>query len=117
MLKRAAAAGRRLAELKGASAAIPNQSILINTLTLQEAKDSSAIENIVTTNDELYRESLFPEFGNDPAAKEVRRYGQALRTGYDLVTATGLLTNNHILRSRRSWRRTRRGSASCPARR
>ena len=97
VLRRAAAAGRRLAELKGASAAIPDQTILINTLTLQEAKDSSAIENIVTTNDELYRESLFPELGNDPAAKEVRRYGQALRTGYDLVTATGLLTNNHIL--------------------
>lgn len=55
VLKTTAAAGRRLAELKGLAAAIPNQGILINTLALQEAKNSSAIENIVTTHDELFR--------------------------------------------------------------
>lgn len=56
ILKRLAAASRQLAELKGVAASIPHQGILINTLGLQEAKDSSAIENIVTTHDELFRE-------------------------------------------------------------
>ena len=61
ILKRLNAASRRLAELKGVAASMPNQDILISTLGLQEAKDSSAIENIVTTHDELFREAAFPD--------------------------------------------------------
>jgi Fic family protein len=96
ILKRLAAASRNLAELKGVAASIPNQAILINTLALQEAKDSSAIENIVTTHDELYRED---ETGvGAGAAKEVLRYRQALRAGFDAVRGSGLLTLNTILR-------------------
>ena len=53
ILKKLATASRKLAELKGVAASIPNQGILISTLGMQEAKDSSAIENIVTTHDEL----------------------------------------------------------------
>ena len=56
ILKKLALASRKLAELKGVAAAIPNQAILINTLGMQEAKDSSAIENIVTTHDELFQD-------------------------------------------------------------
>lgn len=97
ILKKVASAGRLLAELKGVSASIPNQAILINALSLQEAKDSSEIESIVTTQDELFRDSLFPDLDSSAAAKEVRRYGQALRVGFDLVQSQGLLTNNHIL--------------------
>lgn len=96
VLKKTASAGRRLAELKGVSASIPNQSLLINTLALQEAKDSSEIENIVTTHDELFRNGLFPAPGDNSAAKEVRHYVQALRVGFDMVKADGLLTNNHV---------------------
>lgn len=96
ILKKTASAGRLLAELKGVSASIPNQAILINTLALQESKDSSEIESIVTTQDELFRESLFPEEGNS-AAKEVRRYVQALDIGFNLVRSQGLLTSRHIL--------------------
>ena len=55
MLKKAIAAGRALAELKGIGSTIPNQTILINTIALQEAKSSSEIENIVTTNDALFK--------------------------------------------------------------
>src|SRR5688572_21302958 len=55
VLKLAVVAHRRLAELKGAAGTIPNESILIETLGLQEAKDSSEVENIVTTNDDLFR--------------------------------------------------------------
>ena len=53
VLKQVAQAHRRLAELKGAVLSIPNTAILINTLSLQEAKDSSAVESIITTHDEL----------------------------------------------------------------
>lgn len=98
ILKKLTTASRRLAELKGVAASIPNQGILINTLGLQEAKDSSAIENIVTTHDELFREAAFPEAASSPAAKEVANYGQALRVGFADVTGSGLLTNNHILK-------------------
>ncbi|MFO7551747.1 MAG: Fic family protein [Haliea sp.] len=96
MLKKLALASRKLAELKGVAAAIPNQSILINTLGTQEAKDSSAIENIVTTHDDLYQDDLFPQASN-VAAKEVLRYRQALQAGFQQVKRTGLLTTNHIL--------------------
>ena len=97
VLKKAATAGRQLAELKGLAASMPNQAILINTLGLQEAKDSSAIENIVTTHDELFRSATYPDLFASPAAKEVRHYVQALRVGYGLVRQTGLLTANHML--------------------
>ncbi len=97
ILKKAASAHRFLAELKGISETIPNQSILINTLALQEAKDSSAIENIITTHDQLFQEELFADVASNAAAKEVRRYAVALKRGFELVKKTGLLTTAHIL--------------------
>ena len=60
VLKQVAAAHRRLAELKGAIKSMPNASILINTLALQESKDSSEIESIITTHDELYKAQVSP---------------------------------------------------------
>lgn len=97
ILKKAASAHRYLAELKGISTSMPNQAILINTLSLQEAKDSSAIENIITTDDELYREELFPEYAVNASAKEVKNYVSALKAGYDLVRKNSLLTSNFII--------------------
>lgn len=97
ILKQLVAAHRRLAEFKGVVATIPNRNILISTLGLQEAKDSSAIENIVTTHDELFRDAAFPETPNNPAAKEVLRYRQALAVGFEGVRATSLLTTNQII--------------------
>jgi len=58
ILKQLNSATRQLAELKGKAATIPNQAILINTLAIQEAKDSSEIENIITTHDEIFQEDL-----------------------------------------------------------
>jgi Fic family protein len=80
ILKKLAASRRRLVELKGIAASIPNQGILINTLGLQEAKDSSEIENIITTHDALFKDDLLPDAFGDHAAKEVLRYRQALPT-------------------------------------
>ena len=97
ILKKVAGASRQLAELKGVAATIPNQGILIDTLFMQEAKESSAIENIVTTHDELFKQNLFPEIQN-LAAKEVKRYVEALRVGFELVLDTGLITSNHIIK-------------------
>lgn len=97
ILKQLNAASRSLAELKGVAGSMPNQGILIDTLGPQEAKDSSEIENIITTQDELFRELAFPDAAASAATKEVARYRQALRVGYEAVKSGGLLTNNHIL--------------------
>lgn len=97
ILKKLASSSRALAELKGIASSIPNQGILINTLGLQEAKDSSEIENIVTTHDELFKDDVLPAAFANPAAKEVLRYRQALRLGFDQVRQTALLTANHII--------------------
>ncbi len=97
ILKKLASSSRKLAELKGIAASIPNQGILINTLGMQEAKDSSEIENIVTTQDEIFKNEIMPEAFANPAAKEVQRYRQALRLGYEQVRQSGLITVNHII--------------------
>jgi len=97
ILKKLALSSRRLAELKGIAGSIPNQSILINTLGLQEAKDSSEIENIITTHDELFKDDVLPEAFSNPAAKEVLRYRQALRIGFNQIKQSSLLTSNHII--------------------
>lgn len=114
ILKKLAAASRQLAELKGVAASIPNQGVLINSLGLQEAKDSSAVENIVTTHDELFRDSLFPDDGGSPAAKEVLRYRQALGVGFDAVREQRLLTTNHILAIQQELERNNAGFRKVP---
>ena len=114
ILKKLASASRQLAELKGVAAAIPNQGILINTLGLQEAKDSSEIENIVTTHDELFKDDVLPEAFANPAAKEVLRYRQALRVGFEQVRASGLITANHIVEIQSELERTNAGFRKLP---
>ena len=101
VLKKLVSAHRYLAELKGVAASIPNQSIMINTLALQEAKDSSAIENIITTHDAMYKAKLFSDVVKDAAAKEVGMYAEALRHGFDLVDRNQLLNINHIMEIQR----------------
>lgn len=113
ILRKLAVAHRHLAELKGVAASMPNQSILINTLALREAKDSSEIENIVTTHDELFRETAHTVAGA-PAAKEVARYRQALRVGFDTVRATGMLTTNQIIAIQFELEKNRPGLRKLP---
>ena len=97
VLKKVSAANRKLAELKGIAKTIPNEEILINTLTLREAKDSSEVEGIITTHDDLYRAVIDKKFiNNSKNTKEVINYRAALRNGFDLVREDGLLTNNRI---------------------
>ncbi len=96
VLKKCAKAHQALAELKGIVATIPNESILINTLSLQEAKDSSEIENIVTTHDDLFSSDQFSKQFVSIAAKEVLNYATALQSGFEQVKVRGLLTANDI---------------------
>ena len=85
---------RALATLKGQTRSIPNQGILIDVLALQEAKVSSEIENIVTTQDELFQADLFPDGPQSAAAKEVALYRDALKLGFHRLHSTkGLITN------------------------
>jgi len=99
ILKALTKAHRHLGELKGKAASIPNQGILIDTLSLQEAKASSEIENIVTTQDQLFETDLFPNPEFSPEAKEVARYRDALKQGFQsFQQAQGLITNNMLVR-------------------
>lgn len=98
VLKALTRAHRFLAELKGVAQTIPNEGILISSLTMQEAKDSSAIENIITTHDELFRIDLVKGEKINQSAKEVENYRAALRESYQQTRATGLIRVNDILR-------------------
>lgn len=94
ILKKAITAGRALAELKGLGDTIPNQSILINSVILQEAKASSEIENVITTNDALFQAFSAKMTQADPATKEVLHYRQALWEGFTALKKRPLLTTN-----------------------
>jgi Fic family protein len=97
VLRKTALAHKALAELKGVVTSIPNQNILIETLTLREARESSAVENIVSTFAEVYQGNLFTQQFASPETKEVHLYAKALKAGFELVKKKNLLTNNHIL--------------------
>ena len=97
VLKSLPSAHAALAELKGIATTIPNQNILINTLGLQEAKDSSAIENIITTLDDLFKSEINIDFAKSAGTKEVQNYISALKKGFELVKQNGLITNRIIL--------------------
>jgi Fic family protein len=114
VLKQAAKAHRRLAELKGVALTIPNEQILISTLTLQEAKDSSAIENIITTHDEIFKAELYIENLRSPAAKEVQSYANALRKGFGLVRKNKILTNSFILQIQEELEQNKAGFRKLP---
>ncbi|NSW45798.1 MAG: Fic family protein, partial [Bacteroidales bacterium] len=97
ILKHNSRAMYSLGRLNGIAQTIPNQAILINTLPLLEAKESSAIENIITTHDELYKESLFENIISNPAVKEIQNYNIAIKEGFKIVTNNQFLSINHII--------------------
>lgn len=97
ILKKLTTARAALAELKGVAGTIPNERILIDTLALQEAKDSSEIESIITTHDELYRSDTGEESFVSASAKEVYRYAEALKLGFDHVRKNSFIHLKLIL--------------------
>lgn len=98
VLKALTRAHRFLAELKGVAKSIPNEGILITSLTLQEAKDSSAIENIITSHDALFRVDVMKGEKVNQATKEVENYRAALQESYQKTCNTGLIRVADILR-------------------
>ena len=97
ILKQLSKAHKALAELKGYADQIPNKEILINSLTLQEAKDSSEIENIITTQDELFEALAIESQHISDNIKEVLNYRKALRFGFAQLQQRHLLTTNDIV--------------------
>lgn len=114
VLKKAVSATRSLAELKGATSDIPNPTILINSLTLKEAKSSSEIENIFTTNDELYKAFTVSSSNIDPQTKEVLNYREALWSGYNKLKKTQLLTTNLFIEVVQKIRQNTAGIRTTP---
>lgn len=98
VLKKLTGTRAALAELKGATHAIPNETILIDTLSLREAKDSSEIENIITTHDELYKSDRISGKFPTAASKEVFAYADALKEGFREIQQHKLITANTIIR-------------------
>ena len=114
ILKKLSKAHQALAELKGIAGIIPNQNILIDTLSLQEAKDSSAVENIITTHDELYKSDVYARDFSSHAAKEVFQYAAALRGSYEKVKKKRLLLTSHILEIQAALDGSRAGFRKLP---
>lgn len=114
ILKAAIAANKKLAELKGIAKTIPNQTILINTLPLQEARSSSEIENVLTTNDQLYEALAAKTEDYDPQTKEVLRYKEALWGGYNKLKENNLLTTNLFIDIFQKIKETTAGIRSTP---
>ncbi|OFC70828.1 Fic family protein [Alteromonas confluentis] len=113
VLKALIAAHRHLAELKGVAKTIPNEGMLISTLALQEAQSSSAIENIITTQDQLYKYQLHSD-KVDPVTKEVAFYAQALHLGYKEVVKVEALTLNTIIEMQEVLEGNRAGLRKTP---
>lgn len=116
VLKQLNNATRALAELKGVALTIPNENILVSTLTLQEAKDSSEVENIVTTQDDLYQGAAasLSEYAINAATKEVLNYREALQHGFHLVKDKGVLTSSVIKEIQKMLEHNSAGFRSVP---
>ncbi|MDP3123759.1 MAG: Fic/DOC family N-terminal domain-containing protein, partial [Thiobacillus sp.] len=113
-MRLAARAHRALAELKGAAATIPNEAILIDTLALQEAKDSSEIEDIITTEDQLFQGDVVSGQFPSAAAKEVHHYAVALKIGLAHVREQGFLRLDDVLEIQAALEQNRAGLRKLP---
>lgn len=96
VLKKAITASRAMAELKGMAERMPNQAMLIDSLVLQEARASSEIENILTTNDEIFKAASDEALPASAEAKEVLRYRQALNHGFRQIKTRPLATGMFV---------------------
>lgn len=115
ILKQVIRAKSKLSELKGVAATIPNEAILISSLTLQEAKDSSEIENIVTTQDDLYKAELnIQKRFITAATKEVLNYREAIQFGFSLVRQDKVLSNNRIIQIQERLEQNKAGFRTLP---
>lgn len=95
ILKALNKANHKLGQLNGAINQLPNPYVIFNAITLGEAKESSEIENIVTTFDEIFKEMTYSK--SNPSSKEVLNYRQAMLSGFNLLKENGFISANHIV--------------------
>lgn len=114
ILRQVTKATAALAELKGIAKTIPNQAMLINAVILQEAKDSSEIENIITTQDELYKALTVNSSKISSETKEVVNYRKAIISGYDTLKNQQFLRVNDIIDIQRVLVENNAGIRSTP---
>ncbi|MDZ7820521.1 MAG: Fic family protein [Candidatus Marinimicrobia bacterium] len=114
ILKQESRSAAAIAELRGIAETIPNQSMLINAVVLQEAKDSSEIENIVTTQDKLYKALNVHSGKIDPRTKEVVNYREALFLGFDIIKEQGFMKVNDIIKIQQQLEANRAGIRAVP---
>lgn len=114
ILKKAIKANKALAKLVGSSRQLPNQNMLINSIGLQEAKMSSEIENIITTNDELYKAFSSDKISTDPNTKEVLHYQEALWYGFEFVKQKQFLSTNLFIKLCNITKETNAGIRNTP---
>lgn len=114
ILKKTIAASRALSELKGALTNLPNPTLFIDTIQLQEAQASSAIENIITTHDELFKQSIANKKIDNPAVKEVLHYKNALWYGLERLKKTSVLSTNLFLKLVQLIKETNAGIRNAP---
>lgn len=114
ILRHLAKAYRHLGELNGLCSSLPDPKLLMNTIVLQECKDSSAIENIVTTQDELYKAATEEETANH-AAKEVLSYREAMYAGLEkMKTQKNLLLTNTLIEIVQTIKQNKSGIRNTP---
>lgn len=94
ILRKTISAGRALAQLKGTLLNLPNPTLFLDTIYLQEAKASSEVENIITTNDELYKSLVADRKVENSATKEVLSYKEALWLGLEQLKKKPFITTN-----------------------
>nr|WP_311447109.1 Fic family protein [uncultured Porphyromonas sp.] len=114
VLRQVNRANKALAELKGLAGTIPNEHILISTLTLQEARKSSEVENIVTTQDDLFQADLQLRHALSSNVKEVLNYREAIQYGFDAIRKDKLITNNKLKRVQELLEENRAGFRTVP---
>ncbi|UOB16909.1 Fic family protein [Abyssalbus ytuae] len=114
ILKKTITASRALSELKGAITNLPNPILFIDTINLQEARASSAIENIITTQDELFKASVADKKNNNPATKEVIHYKDALWYGVEQIKKRPVLTTNLFMAIMRIIKENESGIRNAP---
>lgn len=114
ILKKIISASRALSELKGAIKNLPNPTLFIDTVNLQEAQASSAIENIITTQDELFQATVTDKKIENPATKEVIHYKDALWYGVQQIKKKPILTTNLFIAIMRIIKENESGIRNLP---
>jgi Fic family protein len=114
VLRKAVSANRALAELKGIANIIPNPAILINAITLQEARSSSEIENVLTTNDRLFEAFSSAKGAIDPQTKEVLRYREAMWAGFHTLRKRPVFSTNFFVGIYQTIKQTNAGIRNTP---